>query len=484
MYSSAGMLLLPVVLLGLDGPALARTWTDSTGAYRIEAEFVDVIEGNVHLRRTDGSVIAVPLDKLSDADRDHVKRVLAESLKTMSQPGQTPSQSPGPEAMPALAEPAAVGPSAAEAGTAKPAARTGRFSTSFSEHSPMAARSAVFPRIVAAREMNQAIGEYQKQLGPAFNTEYFYKPEDETWQVVVPDDYDGSIPYGLFVFVNSSDSGGPQSNWLPVLQKYRLIYVGPDNAGNERDVLLRRAPMALDAVHNISRDYAIDPTRIYISGHSGGGRLASQVALAFADVFTGGQYHVGADEYTITAVGSMGSSKLGVAARNLGRYVFITGDDDMNRAEMQGYAKQMVAAGFRFITYLQIPGHGHSAPPGEWFEKGILALDAPLREAAKAQYEAALKAMERQQWDRALPGLRAAAVYGQGEPFAADAMQAFREVQAKYNADLAAVEDLLAAKDAVAANKQLAEFRKRWPQSGRDDAKRLGEAVQRARATR
>ncbi|MDZ7617548.1 MAG: SHD1 domain-containing protein, partial [Patescibacteria group bacterium] len=319
------MLLLSVALLGFTGQGVARTWTDTTGTYRIEAEFVDVVEGKVHLKRADGSVIAVPLDKLSDADRDHIKRLLAESLKTMPQPslmpGPMPGLTPGGESLPVPVEPAAAQtpaaepaaemppaemPAAAKAAAVKAAARTGRFSTSFTEHSPMAARSAVFPRMVQPRDMNATIGEYQKQLGPAFNSEYFHKPEDETWQVVVPDDYDGSIPYGLFVFVNSSDSGGPQGNWLPVLQKYRLIYIGPDNAGNEKDVLLRRAPMALDAVHNISRDYAIDPARVYISGNSGGGRLASRVAMAFPDVFTGGQYHVGADEYSTTAVGSMG----------------------------------------------------------------------------------------------------------------------------------------------------------------------------------
>ncbi|MDZ7617017.1 MAG: hypothetical protein U1E05_08435, partial [Patescibacteria group bacterium] len=77
-----------------------------------------------------------------------------------------------------------------------------------------------------------------------------------------------------------------------------------------------------------------------------------------------------------------------------------------------------------------------------------------------------------------------AAVHGQDQPFAEEAMQALKEVQAKYGADLAAVESLLAAKDAAAANKQLTEFRKRWPQSGRADAKRLGEAIQRARNIR
>ena len=473
-------LLWSAILLTLPGAGFARTWTDVTGTYRIDAEFVDVVEGKVQLKRADGAVIAVPLEKLSDQDRDHIKRILAESLKSApqaSQPAGPPASAGTANEKPATGQPAAEKPPAE-----KPPARTGQFQISLSEHSPLAARTALFPRMVQPRDLNPAAMEYQQQLGLAFNSEFFYEPDKETCQVYVPDDYDGTVPYGLFVFINSSDSGSPQGNWLPVLKKHRLIYIGPDKAGNEQDVLLRRAPLALDSVHNMGRQYAIDPARVYISGNSGGGRLASRVAMAFPDVFTGGQYHVGADDHRTTAVGNAASSKL-AAARNLGRYVFITGDDDMNRAEMQGHANRMLAGGFRFVTYLQIPNHGHSGPPGDWFEKGILALDAPLREAAQAQYEAAQKALERQQWDRALLPLQAAAAHGHDQPFAPEALKALQEIQARYNTDVAAVERLLAEDNLAEANKQLAEFRKAWPQAGRNDAKRLGGAIQKARRT-
>jgi formylglycine-generating enzyme required for sulfatase activity len=53
-----------------------RTWTDSTGTYTIEAEFLDFKDGKVRLRKPDGKQITLPIGKLSDADRRFVERQL------------------------------------------------------------------------------------------------------------------------------------------------------------------------------------------------------------------------------------------------------------------------------------------------------------------------------------------------------------------------------------------------------------------------
>jgi hypothetical protein len=53
-------------------PSKLRTWTDASGSFTVEAELVEVAEGNVRLRMADGSLVTVPLAKLSEADREHV----------------------------------------------------------------------------------------------------------------------------------------------------------------------------------------------------------------------------------------------------------------------------------------------------------------------------------------------------------------------------------------------------------------------------
>jgi hypothetical protein len=76
MISSFRCVLGCVVLLGTavlaPENACAREWTDSTGAFRVEAELVDHKDGVVRLRKTDGSIISVPLAKLSKADQNYL----------------------------------------------------------------------------------------------------------------------------------------------------------------------------------------------------------------------------------------------------------------------------------------------------------------------------------------------------------------------------------------------------------------------------
>ncbi len=50
-----------------------RTWTDSTGRFKVEAEYVSVADGNLTLRRTDGRTMTIPVEKLSKEDQAHLK---------------------------------------------------------------------------------------------------------------------------------------------------------------------------------------------------------------------------------------------------------------------------------------------------------------------------------------------------------------------------------------------------------------------------
>jgi hypothetical protein len=54
-----------------------RIWTDSSGKHKIEARLSSVASGQVQLIKHDGSLIQVPLDKLSDEDQQWVQRQAA-----------------------------------------------------------------------------------------------------------------------------------------------------------------------------------------------------------------------------------------------------------------------------------------------------------------------------------------------------------------------------------------------------------------------
>jgi hypothetical protein len=51
-----------------------RTWTDSSGVYKIEARFVAIKDGKVTLEKEDGSTKSLPLDKLSEEDQAAAKK--------------------------------------------------------------------------------------------------------------------------------------------------------------------------------------------------------------------------------------------------------------------------------------------------------------------------------------------------------------------------------------------------------------------------
>ena len=56
-----------------------RTWTDVSGKFKTEAQFVDLVDGNVQLKKSDGKITTLPLKKLSEADRTLAKQLAENS---------------------------------------------------------------------------------------------------------------------------------------------------------------------------------------------------------------------------------------------------------------------------------------------------------------------------------------------------------------------------------------------------------------------
>ena len=64
--------MLPMIwMMIVTSPGRARKWTDSTGGHSLEAEIVEVKDGNVRLKKGDGKSIDIALAKLSEADRNY-----------------------------------------------------------------------------------------------------------------------------------------------------------------------------------------------------------------------------------------------------------------------------------------------------------------------------------------------------------------------------------------------------------------------------
>jgi hypothetical protein len=83
-------LILLFAFLSLSNVASARIWTDSTGKYKIEANLVAFNESTVILQRSDHQLGQVPIEKLSQVDREYLKtKEASDAAKKVSGASQT-----------------------------------------------------------------------------------------------------------------------------------------------------------------------------------------------------------------------------------------------------------------------------------------------------------------------------------------------------------------------------------------------------------
>src|SRR5262249_40559021 len=160
-----------------------------------------------------------------------------------------------------------------------PEFKSGHYDITFEESSPDAAPAEVVRRL------------YVDQEPPPYDI------ATEKFHVWVPKDYAHDREWGLFVWVDAGDTPRIPEDWEKVLSEHRLLAIAAYHSGNQRHPA-SRLQLAVDAAFNMRRRFHITPRRVYISGLSGGGPVASIVGIAYADVFSGTFPIVGANFYT------------------------------------------------------------------------------------------------------------------------------------------------------------------------------------------
>jgi hypothetical protein len=258
----------------------------------------------------------------------------------------------------------------------QPEIRRGAFLTSFADFAPEAHSKVTFKRLLQSKSYQADSLDVKSLLSNEAHPGYAFDVKTQAWEVYVPPDYDPKIPYGLLVWISSDESGRPREEWKPIFQKKRLIFVGANKSGNDHDPVLRRIPLALNAVFNLKKLYTLDPERIYISGFSGGGRAASWAAIGFGDIFSGGFYMCGCNAIGGEMVEIPSASILSKVKRR-NRYVFFTGNVDFNLQDSKNSFASYKSRHVQNITYLEVQGMGHEVADAEYLEKGIAALDSP-----------------------------------------------------------------------------------------------------------
>jgi predicted esterase len=208
---------------------------------------------------------------------------------------------------------------------------------------------------------------------------YGLDPVREKYLVRVPDSYAANVPYGLVVFIDADEViNDVPDGWASVLDARQLLFVSPENGGNDQDNN-RRMGLAVLGALEMMKHYRIDPSRVYVAGYSGGARMAGMLGFYQPDVFRGTIQNCGADFYrqvpTVHATswvstsgrpyGTFQATDEEIAKAKQVRFVLVTGTNDFRRGNILdifsgGFAKE----GFK-VKLFDVPGMQHTTCSGE-----------------------------------------------------------------------------------------------------------------------
>lgn len=228
------------------------------------------------------------------------------------------------------------------------------------------------------------------------------KLETTEYLVRLPKGWKPQEACGILVWVEAADESNLARPLADAADELRLIVAGARHTGN--DVLVpERFQFALDAVQTLRERFLCDPGRTYISGISGGGKIASQLWCCFPDVFTGAIPVVGLDGYEAVPAGAgkvfvphfaKPAAPILKLLRPL-RMAAITGDQDFNLGEVQGFARVYVGDGLN-VRVIDLKGLGHEFPPAaeftaavRWVDEPAAARDVPRLSKARDLFEQA-----------------------------------------------------------------------------------------------
>ena len=301
-----------------------------------------------------------------------------------------------------------------------------------------------------------------------------YKPDDK--------------PYGLLVWIAPRDGLGIERlpKWRDACDAHRVIWVEPHHVSNPAHSVWRSF-MALEAVRQARRRYNIDPDRIYLSGFSGGGRIASHTVVFFPDVFSGAFSVCGCNFWRDVPAGDnrvwpgfWRNPDMAVVrrARANTRLALLTGSADFNQPSTKGIYEEALKDKWAHVDYFEVPSMDHKIPGGEWFEKALVALDAPLTGEAEQRYQAAVDLEKRKKPGEACVLFESVARHGPADkPFVADARTRASAIRKRCDEQVAQVERLIAEKQYTRAGPAAAQLKTEFAPIATEQAEDLLERV-------
>jgi hypothetical protein len=197
-----------------------------------------------------------------------------------------------------------------------------------------------------------------------------YDSGKQRYQLFVPKNYTKDKTWPLVLFVAPGADAGGWSVWHRVCEKQGVLFCAPYGAGNSCPPG-RRCRIVLDALDDVRRQYNIDPNRTYISGFSGGARMACTIGFSLPEYF-GGIVPIGGTNPLpkLTYLKHRIRDRLALA--------HVAGATDFNRKEHEDFMHPWWQ-GIGITSKLWIvPKTGHALPPPEVLLEVYQWLDSKL----------------------------------------------------------------------------------------------------------
>ena len=260
----------------------------------------------------------------------------------------------------------------------------------FEQPSPLTRNSVLISRLLTPRQREhqlsalaahaEALATYPLDLGA------------ERFSVYVPKQQPAA-GYGLLVFIPPWEDARLPLGWSSVLDRTGLIFASAERSGNNQSIPGRRIPLALTAAYALMKRYPVDPNRTYISGFSGGSRVALRLALAFPDIFTGVVLNSGSDPVG-SSYDPLPSPDLVSLLQTRTRFVFVTGEHDEINLSQDAHTRASLSTWCVNRTRALVRFHvGHDVMDGNALAEALGALertypDDPARDRCQAAMQA------------------------------------------------------------------------------------------------
>ena len=195
-----------------------------------------------------------------------------------------------------------------------------------------------------------------------------YDSTEQTYDLFVPTRRNPKAMMPVLLFISPGKDGGGWKAFEKLAQAEGVLIASPRGAGNDCPPR-QRVRIVLDVLDDLRRNYPVDPDQAFITGFSGGGRIACAIAYGLPELFAGVMpICAGGDLREESWLRQRAVDRLSIA--------LLTGEKDFNRGEVERLRGPPLAdVGVRSKVWTQ-PGLGHAIPNDKTLREAFRWLQA------------------------------------------------------------------------------------------------------------